>query len=559
LKAPDSTGYVTFVLHAHLPYVVNHGSWPHGMEWLLEAAAETYLPLLTMLGRLERDGVRARFNLNLSPILLEQLVHPAFRAEFPLYCTRKMVAAKEDEGTFTLAGEPQYAETARFWQRFYAGVLGDFERFGGNLTGEFGRLGAAGVVELITGAATHGYMPLLGTDESVRAQIRMAMAVHERHFGVRPKGIWLAEFGYRPAGYWAYPVGDGTLGGFERIGVEQAVAESGLGFFFVDTHLIEESERGQSPYGGGEVAETVAAAGPRRSIYRAYEVAGDYPVAVFPRDPKTGVQVWSGELGYPGDGAYLDFHKKRYPGGLRYWEVTGARVGMGDKKAYWAQNGAERVRVHAEHFVGVVREALGDGGGVLCAPFDAELFGHWWFEGVMWLEAVCRLLDGAEGLELVSCPEYLAGHRPAGCVAMHEGSWGAGGGDQVWLNPVTSWTYAELYPAEIYLREVCGAGVWRGKALGERILKQMCRELMLLEASDWQFLMTTGAARDYAEVRFGAHRDQFQRLREIYDGWVLNGMVDAEDLEQVAKIEERDGVFPEIDPGWWVAGAKDSL
>ena len=103
--AKRPAGYLTFTLHAHLPYVVNHGTWPHGMEWLHEAAAETYLPMLRMLHSLERDSIRFQCNLNLSPILLEQLAHPCFTAEFPNYLNRKILAAREDEAYFVLAGE----------------------------------------------------------------------------------------------------------------------------------------------------------------------------------------------------------------------------------------------------------------------------------------------------------------------------------------------------------------------------------------------------------------------------------------------------------------------
>src|ERR1035437_4562096 len=180
-KAKDTpAGFLTFTLHAHLPYVVNHGTWPHGMEWLHEAAAETYLPLLRVLGNLERDGVPANFNLNLSPILLEQLAHPLFRAEFPKYVARKIVAAREDEAYFIQSGDGHLAETARFWGHFFTAALDDFNALGGNIVQGFRHFNDAGLIEIVTCAATHGYLPLLGTDESVRAQIRTAIETHVR-------------------------------------------------------------------------------------------------------------------------------------------------------------------------------------------------------------------------------------------------------------------------------------------------------------------------------------------------------------------------------------------
>ncbi|QHN04915.1 DUF1957 domain-containing protein [Granulicella sp. WH15] len=578
---PKASGFLTFTLHAHLPYVVNHGTWPHGMEWLHEAAAETYLPLLRVLGRLEKDGIGLRCNLNLSPILMEQLSHPVFIAEFPNYVMRKIVAAREDEAFFAQSGETHYAETARFWHKFFSDALADFQALNGNIIAGFKHFHQAGLIEIITCAATHGYLPLLGTDESVRAQIRTAIATHIRHIGEHPKGIWVPECGYRPSGFWNYPVanadGSPTPPGFDRIGVEQALSESSLDYFFVDTHLVEESARTPSPYelrnGSVPTDELIEAMTHRdyRHLYQPYYVDGPYggsegrsfASTVFPRDPRTGVQVWSGDTGYPGDGDYVDFHKKRWPGGHRYWRVTGSKVDMGDKQPYYPQEAAAKVQSHASHFVHLVHQALAPGLAdaippILCAPFDAELFGHWWFEGPLWLEAVARTLhDYPTGIELISCSDYLARYPRAGFIAMHEGSWGAEGNNQVWMNSETSWTYTHIYPAELYTREVCTAGKWRETALGTQIVQQLCRELLLLESSDWQFLITTGAARDYAELRFLTHNDQFVEMKQMWQAYEATGELNEHQRTRLAAINLRDGIFPDIDPSLWATGAKE--
>ena len=236
---------------------------------------------------------------------------------------------------------------------------------------------------------------------------------------------------------------------------------------------------------------------------------------------------------------------------------------MADKEPYYPQEAVTRVQNHATHFVRLVSEALKAGmtdevTPVLCAPFDAELFGHWWFEGTMWLEAVARQLhDHPTGVELISCTEYLERYPRGGTIAMHEGSWGAEGTNQVWMNPETSWTYTYIYPAELYVRDVCTAGHWRETELGERIVKQMCRELLLLESSDWQFLITTGAARDYAELRFTTHKDQFAELRGMWEEFEATGGALAEEkMGRLEAIEVRDGIFAEIDPEMWAIGAK---
>ncbi|WP_213807666.1 1,4-alpha-glucan branching protein domain-containing protein [Granulicella sp. dw_53] len=585
--AANPKGFLTFTLNAHLPYVVNHGTWPHGMEWLHEAAAETYLPLLRMLSSLERDGVRFNCNLNLSPILLEQLAHPVFISEFPKYLTRKVVAAREDEAFFIQSGEIHYADTARFWQRFFTHALEDFRRFNNDIVSAFRHFNQTGLIDIITCAATHGYLPLLGTDESVRAQIRTAVDTHIRHIGEHPRGIWAPECGYRPAGFWNYPTshadGTPTAPGFDRIGVEQALSESGLQFFFVDTHLVEEALRIPLPH---DLHDSTVSNWPEkpseqaaplardddRHLYQPYYVhspnttpeAVRQSTTVFPRDPRTGIQVWSGDIGYPGDGAYLDFHKKRWPGGHRYWRVTNSHTGMDDKQPYNLREAAERVKAHAIHYTTLVWETLQPGFSgpippILCSPFDAELFGHWWFEGILWLEAVARNLHNhTTGLQLISCGEYLQHYPRAGVIAMHEGSWGAEGTSQVWMNPETSWTYTHIYPAELYTRDVCTAGKWRSSALGKRIVQQLCRELLLLESSDWQFLITTGAARDYAELRFLTHNDQFNDLKAIYQTFDSTRAIQPEQETRLAEIELRDGVFSHIDPGLWATGARET-
>ena len=576
-QVPHAAGFLTFTLHAHLPYVVNHGTWPHGMEWLHEAAAETYLPLLRVFRSLEKDGIALRCNLNLSPILLEQLSHPVFKAEFPKYVTRKIVAAREDEAFFSSTGENHYANVARFWHDFFSAALNDFHALGDDIIAGFKEFQSKGYIDIITCGATHGYMPLLGTDESVRAQIRTAVDTHVRHIGEHPRGIWAPECGYRPAGFWNYPVPDAdgspARPGYDRIGVEQALSESDIEFFFVDTHLVEESARIPSPYEvlRGQVVQSNAdraiTSRPSRSLYQPYYVDGPYDkryaTTIFPRDPRTGVQVWSGDSGYPGDGAYLDFHKKRWPGGHRYWRVTGPRVDLGDKQPYYPDVAQARTKDHAKHFVDLVWNTLRDGfsndiPAILCSPFDAELFGHWWFEGPWWLEAVARVLhDYPMELKLSSCAEYLDQYPRAGFIAMHEGSWGAEGTNHVWMNPDTSWTYTHIYPAENYTREVCTAGEWKKTALGQRIVKQLCRELLLLESSDWQFLITTGAARDYAELRFDTHNSQFNEVKAIWKSFEANGCLTSEEDARLAAIELRDSVFPDIHPEYWVAGARN--
>lgn len=561
----NPAGYVTFVLHSHLPYVVHHGTWPHGLDWLHEAAAETYLPLLRVFRELEQEGTALKANVNLSPILLEQLSHPAFKEEFPHYLQRKIEAARKDANDFRHSGEEHMARVAEFWQRFFEQAQAEFDGWGRDIISGFRRFNDSGAIEVITCAATHGYFPLLGTDASIRAQVRVGVETHQRHFGRAPKGIWLPECGYRPGGLWNYPV---SLNGasrpkrpFLREGVDQILAENGIQFFFVDTHLVETNVR-FDPYerlaGGVPVAVEQEVDDHHPSVYRPYYAGprrrSRERVSFFARDPRTSVQVWSGDHGYPADGVYLDFHKKRWPGGHRYWQVTGAKVDLGEKTAYYPNAAEERTRAHAEHFVGITCAALqgsrnNGAPGILTSPFDAELFGHWWFEGPSWLKNVAqRYADPGCPVKLVTCSEYLAKHRPTGYLALEEGSWGRNGTNEVWLNPENEWTWKHIYPAEEAVVQMAEGGLWRTDPLAERLAKQICRELMLLESSDWQFLITTEHARDYGEKRFDTHLAQFRTLLDAWRRYESTREFSSDAVADLERIEQRDSIFPNISP-----------
>jgi 1,4-alpha-glucan branching enzyme len=270
--------------------------------------------------------------------------------------------------------------------------------------------------------------------------------------------------------------------------------------------------------------------------------------------------VWSGESGYPGDANYLEFHKKRWPGGHRYWRITGPKFDLGDKLPYYPEVARARTLEHAAHFASITAEALaaqssdGRGTPILTAPFDAELFGHWWFEGMEWLKNVAVEFNRPESkVKLVTCGEYLDAHPPAGYLALPEGSWGANSDNSVWLNKDTLWTWKDIYPDEAAALKIVNGGLWRGNDEATRLVQQICREVLLLESSDWQFLITTGAARDYAEERFTAHHDQLGTLLEIWRCFEATGQVPAARLPDLRKIELRDSVFPNIDPMYWAA------
>ncbi len=554
-------GSIVFVLHSHLPWVLGHGAWPHGEAWLYEAAAECYLPLLRMLDRVSGELPGTRLTLGVTPVLAESLASPRFRDGFLAYLEERTSAAERDLDNFRVGGDAACAALAGTWSGFYRGIRADFEtRYSSDLLAAISRLQDAGILEVLTSAATHGYLPLIGRDEAVEAQVRCGVAAYRRHFGRPPRGIWLPECAYRPRGAWSRPVGPPRT--WTRPGLEDVLARHGLHYFFVDTHLVA----GGVPLGTYEdqfAERRLDATTPARGLSPndAYTLSMQdrrRTVAVFARDPRSSVQVWSSDYGYPGDGAYLEFHRKRAPGGLRYWRVTDRRLPLDAKLPYEPGVADARARAHAEHFAGLVRDTLREHRertghpGVVVAPFDTELFGHWWFEGLLWLEAVLRLLRGDVAAAAPS--EYLARHPPRSAIRLPEGSWGQGGHHWVWYNDDTRWVWELVYRAEDAFADSLRAAGDRPRPETHRILRQLARELLLLESSDWPFLITTVAARDYAQARARLHFETFERLQGMARR-SQEGAITDEDRAALGEIEARDGPFPDIDLRWWSEGA----
>src|SRR2546428_8462436 len=331
------------VLHTHLPMVVNHGRWPHGSDWLCEAAFECCLPLLEVLHRLVADGISPRWSINLSPVLTEQLASPEFQKELAFYRENVLRACAESREHFTREGHHEIVKLTYFWEEFYERMWELHRRIGGDLPGTFGDLQRQGHIEILTCAATHGYLTLLSRDESIHLQLRTAVETHKRHFGVAPRGIWLPECAYRPRYEWTPPAGQNRSDRRLRPGIEEMLAEYDLEYFVADAHLVAAAApvflyRDYVPRKTQlDALMPEASRNEPLSPYQPYRVAsrgGTGSAIAFFRDPKTTLQVWSREHGYPGDYAYLEFHKKHFPGGVRFWRITEASREPGEKPGY---------------------------------------------------------------------------------------------------------------------------------------------------------------------------------------------------------------------------------
>ncbi len=550
-------------LHAHLPYLLNHGRWPQGSEWLGEAAAETYLPLLNILDELIQEGFHPKITMDISPVLAEQLSAPSFHREMQGYLHSRIQIAQQNQNTFIKDKNDQLFYLAQRWEAYYQQLMVQFsDDLQCDLIAAFRRLQEQGCLEIITSAATHGYLPLLRYDASIHAQIKTAVKTHIRHFHQPPAGIWLPECGYRPGNFWNPPeeIDPGNPGYFRK-GLEEFLAENQLKYFIYHAANADTFNY-HSPYSNIEsaVAKSKYQENLRLSPYQSYQVlradAKNSGVTAFIRDSATSLQVWSETTGYPGDEWFLEFHRQHFAGGLRYWRITGSDLELDNKKIYEPDKAAGRYEEQAGHFLDVIKSRLGPfyqqqgQPGFLLTPFDAELFGHWWFEGPYFLKSLLKKIELDPELQLQTCSENLAKTPAHPTTILDEGSWGDGGMHKTWLNFQTHGLWQKLYAAEERLQSFLKEMKDGQNSPLEEILKQVLRELLLLQSSDWPFLISTGTGTEYAKRRFLAHLEAFNRLLDLADKYQRCGELAYYEWLIFHNYQLLDMIFPDIELEW---------
>jgi 1,4-alpha-glucan branching enzyme len=519
-------GYLALLLHAHLPYV-RHPEHAVFLEenWLFEAITETYIPLLQTFARLQSSNIPFRLTLSLSPTLISMLQDELLQQRYLTHLQKQIGLARREVQRHhadprTRAMAEHYLALFQATERLYR------ETYQTDLLKAFQLLQQAGHLELITTAATHGFLPLLRTEPgAVRAQLAVAAASFEQTFGYAAPGIWLPECGYYP-------------------GLETVLAEQGFRYFIVDTHgLHNASER---PWHG------VAA-----------PLACPNGVAAFARDPESSRQVWSAQEGYPGDSWYREFHRdlcqdrpaEELAGfllpdgspihtGLKYFRVT--HQGH-TKQPYEPARAQERVEVHATDFMQKRQAAVRAHAArmekppLLLAPYDAELFGHWWYEGPLWLERLMRKLGQQDEIALLSPFDYLQRHPKLQCAQPSASSWGELGYSAYWLNEHNDWIYPHLHRSARRMQELARqhAGEPPG-SLTYRALQQAARCLLLAQASDWPFILKSGTSTGYAQQRV---RDLLARFNYLNKG-ISGAGVDPSHLQA---LEQLDAIFPRLD------------
>jgi len=521
-------GYWCPVLHAHLPYV-RHPEHPEFLEedWFFEALTETYVPLVRVLDGLLRDGVDYRLTMTLSPTLVSMMGDALLVERYHRYLDRSVDLAQR-EAERTRRFDHRFADVARFYVTEFQDIRRIFrDAYGSDLLRAFRGHRDSGKLEIITCGATHGFLPLMDTvPEAVRAQIQVAVRHYRTALGRPPRGIWLPECGYLP-------------------GQDRFLVEEGIAFSFLEAHGLEDAHPRPS---WGVHAPILSPAG----------------VAFFGRDMESSRQVWSAESGYPGDFDYREFYKdvgwelplelledflpdgQRKNLGLKYYRVTG-KVDLGHKQPYVREWALEKAARHAGNFLdnrtAQIRHLAGAMGQapIVVSPYDAELFGHWWFEGPDFLNLLFRKLHFDQDVVKPITPlEYLERFPNCEVAEPPMSTWGARGYADVWLNPSNDWIYPHLEVAAERMVELARRFP-QADGLERRALNQAARELLLAQSSDWAFIMKTGTTVEYAKKRT---RDHIARFTYLYRA--LTGEVRLEE-PIVRDFEWRDNLFPGID------------
>jgi 1,4-alpha-glucan branching enzyme len=519
-------GYLALVLHAHLPFV-RHPECDYLMEenWLFEGLTETYIPLYLAFENCLEDNVPFRITMSITPTLCSMLTDPLLQERYLRHLDNCIELAQKE--IVRTRREPQFNKTARMYLDKFSLCRHIFtDVCDGNLVEAFRSIQQAGALEIITCGATHGFLPAMQMNHTaVRAQIEVAAASYQRYFGRRPRGIWLPECGYFP-------------------GLERFLADAGISYFFTDTHGV-----------------LFAEPRPTYGVFAPVYCSGTQ-VAAFGRDIESSRSVWSAEEGYPGDPDYRDFYRDigfdldidyirpyidpigiRINTGIKYYRITGRDQ---PKRPYDYTAALAKAAGHAGHFMHSREQqaryigSMMDRTPIIVAPYDAELFGHWWYEGPDWLNFLIRKIAfEQDNIALITPSDYLSMYPTNQVCSPSLSSWGHRGYSEVWLQSSNDWIYRHLHQIERIMTE-CASAHPDADGLLRRALNQMARELLLAESSDWAFIMKTGTMVQYAVRRTKEHIANFLRLCHDVTERCL-------DENFISLLESHNNIFPEID------------
>lgn len=515
---------INLILHAHLPYV-RHLEYPKFLEenWLFESLNESYIPGLRMLEKLDREGVGYRLSICFSPTLITMLTDEALQQRFVDYMNLRIELGEKEAARTEREDRECHYMAIRYLEEAKAN-LEMFESYGRNILTGYKALADKDRIELITTAATHAYLPLYKDyPTAIKAQIVMGLRTHKRVFGQNASGFWLPECGYYP-------------------GLDQVLSENGVSWCQLASHSVITS-LDKSIYGG----------------YKPVRLPSG--LIGFPRDWSVTSLVWSSVSGYPCDGDYRDFYRDigyympldyvrpyihepdvRVFTGYKYHAITGRTE---EKRFYSPEKAQEKVRLHVENFLynikrkGIMIETLGIGDPVFNLCFDAELFGHRWYEGISFLEGVLREGSASSDFQFTTPTSVILSDGVCDKLRVNESSWGAGGYSDTWLDGSNAWIYRHIRKAIDRMQELTHRFPDQGSLKG-RFLNQASREVLLAMASDWPCIMHDRTSVTYAEKRLRNHLGSFN---VVYSSMCRNTV----NTEWLINAERRNQIFPDMD------------
>lgn len=513
------------MLHAHLPYI-RYPEHENFLEenWLYETMTETYIPLINIFDNLVADGVDFRISLSLTPPLVEMLTDDLLMNRYQQYLCRLIELSGKE--IYRNRKDIRFRDLAKMYHRRFLRIRHLFENvYRRDLISAFRRLMESGSVEIAASSATHAYLPALMTEPAaVKAQIQLAAAHFKKFFGRKPSGIWLPECGFTPE-------------------MDTLLKDAGLGYFFLESHGVLNNSSGD-----------------RKNIYAPVKTPSG--ITVFARDTLSSRQVWSAQEGYPGDADYRDFYRDigfdldldyikpylpdsiRTFTGIKYFRITDRKSDR--KKPYNREKALRKAGIHARNFLkSREKQILSLNRSLKISPlitaaFDAELFGHWWFEGPEWLNHLLRKGPGkGKLLRFITPSEFIAENPATEILSPTLSSWGQKGYSSTWIDTSNSWVYKHMHRAAKRMREMAGKNL-RARGLVKRALDQAARELLLAQASDWAFMMQKEKASEFAKRKFTEHITNFSTLyHEINSGRI--------NKEHLAALEQKDNIFSDID------------
>jgi 1,4-alpha-glucan branching enzyme len=514
---------LNLVLNAHLPFVRHPEANMFFEEtWLFEAIDETYLPLLRVFHRLEEKNIPFKLTMSLSPTLVSMLADKLLQERYRRYLDNKIELGRKEIQRTKGTVEQQLAQM--YLDQFEQNKHDFNEIYVGNILKGFQYFQKSGHLDLITSLASYPFAPLYQAyPKNIRGQLQLAIETHYQYFGSEPAGIWLAENGFYP-------------------GLDAIIAKTRIKFVFLAVHGVLLGE-------------------PRPNHGVLQPIRTPAGLVGFARHLASSNDVWDKDYGYPSDPVYREFYRDigydlpldyikpyLYSGdnpsstGYKYYRITGK---TNQKEYYNPEAALLKVKEHASNFLYNRRqtvERLQKAGHkfepIFNIPLDAELFGHWWFEGVNWLEELFTQAQDMPQVEFVR-PVDLALDASYQTVSPIFSSWGTGGFAEVWLDGANDWIYRHTYRViDRFFELVRRFPDETGRR--ERALNQAAREMVLAQASDWPLMLKMGVTIDYAQRRIKEHISNFN---QIYDSLSGNKL----DTEWLTTLEKKNNIFPRLD------------